>query len=65
MSGNVTATKKVRKDVRLTERAQQIIDNASEKFGVGDSQVIEMALRKFAEVHGIIPLPKLSAPSSR
>jgi hypothetical protein len=53
MTGKVPLNKRIRKDLRITVHAALIMKAAKDKLGIGESQVIELALRKFAEANQI------------
>lgn len=43
---------------RLTPEAKQIIEEASQKLGVSQADIVEMAIRKFAQAEGVELPPK-------
>ena len=43
---------------RLTAEAKKIIEDASQKLGVSQADIVEMAIRKFAQAEGVEQPPK-------
>lgn len=58
------APKDERVTARLTSEAKDMLLAVCNKLGVGESAVVEMAIRAFAEEHGIKATPRLTSGGS-